>query len=118
MPPLFLAAGGDDAVSASYPEVNRTLKHAGVRDELHIYSRVAHGFGMQPAIPLAAAYGLTGCGTGCLTAACCRSSSRRFAGSDSVPLILTGAWSAFDCNVCFAAKPPPMPPRVSGVPWH
>jgi endo-1,4-beta-xylanase len=55
MPPVFLAAGGDDAVSASYPEVYRTLKNAGVPAELHIYSGVTHGFGMQRAIPLAAA---------------------------------------------------------------
>lgn len=51
MPPV-LAAGGDDTVSASYPEVYRTLKDAGV---LHIWSGVTHGFGMQRAIPLAAA---------------------------------------------------------------
>ena len=55
MPPVFLAAGGDDTVSASYPEVYRTLKDAGVPAELHIYSGVAHGFGMQRAISLAAA---------------------------------------------------------------
>src|ERR1019366_4989616 len=55
MPPVFLAAGGDDEVSASYPEVYRTLKDAGVPAELHLYSGVGHGFGMQRSIPLAAA---------------------------------------------------------------
>jgi acetyl esterase/lipase len=55
MPPVFLAAGGDDEVSAGYPEVYRTLKAAGVPAELHLYSGVGHGFGMQRSIPLAAA---------------------------------------------------------------
>jgi endo-1,4-beta-xylanase len=55
MPPVFLAAGGDDGVSASYPEVYRTLKDAGVPVELHIYSGVVHGFGMQRSIPSAVA---------------------------------------------------------------
>jgi endo-1,4-beta-xylanase len=55
MPPVFLAAGGNDSVSASYPEVYRTLKDAGVPAELHIYSDVVHGFGMQRSTPSAVA---------------------------------------------------------------
>jgi endo-1,4-beta-xylanase len=48
MPPVFMAAGGDDGVSAKYPEIYRMLKDAGVSVELHIYAGVGHGFGMQP----------------------------------------------------------------------
>ncbi len=55
MPSVFLAAGGNDEVSAGYPEVYRTLKAAGVPAELHLYSGVGHGFGMQRSIPLPAA---------------------------------------------------------------
>jgi endo-1,4-beta-xylanase len=52
MPPVFLAAGGDDPVSASYPEVYRKLKDAGVSVELHLYAGVGHGFGIKPTNPL------------------------------------------------------------------
>jgi endo-1,4-beta-xylanase len=55
MPPVFMAAGGDDNVSASYPEVYRKLKDAGVSVELHIYAGVGHGFGLQPTSPLSVA---------------------------------------------------------------
>jgi len=55
MPPVFLAAGGDDGVSASYPEIYRKLKDAGVSVELHIYAGVGHGFGLQPTSPLSVA---------------------------------------------------------------
>ena len=53
MPPVFLAAGGNDSVSAAYPEIYRKLKDAGVPVELHIYSGVVHGFGMQTSVPSA-----------------------------------------------------------------
>jgi acetyl esterase/lipase len=52
MPPVFLAAGGDDPVSASYPEVYRKLKDVGISVELHIYAGVGHGFGIKPTSPL------------------------------------------------------------------
>ena len=52
MPPVFMAAGGDDSVSAAYPEIYRKLKDAGVSVELHIYAGVGHGFGLQPTSPL------------------------------------------------------------------
>jgi len=52
MPPVFMAAGGDDNVSAAYPEIYKKLKDAGVSVELHIYAGVGHGFGLQPTSPL------------------------------------------------------------------
>jgi endo-1,4-beta-xylanase len=52
MPPVFMAAGGDDNVSAAYPEIYRELKDAGASVELHIYAGVGHGFGLQPTSPL------------------------------------------------------------------
>jgi endo-1,4-beta-xylanase len=55
MPPVFLAAGGDDRISASYPEVYRKLKDAGASVELHIYAGVGHGFGIQMTNTLAVA---------------------------------------------------------------
>jgi endo-1,4-beta-xylanase len=47
MPPTFLLCGGDDPVSAKYPEVYRMLKDAGVPTELHIYAGIGHGFAIQ-----------------------------------------------------------------------
>jgi acetyl esterase/lipase len=47
-PPTFLLCGGNDPVSARYPEVYRMLKDAGVHVELHIYEGIGHGFGIQP----------------------------------------------------------------------
>jgi endo-1,4-beta-xylanase len=55
MPPVFLAAGGDDRIAASYPDVYRRLKDAGVSVELHIYAGVGHGFGIRQTNPLAVA---------------------------------------------------------------
>ena len=52
MPLVFMAAGGDDSVSAAYPEIYKKLKDAGVSVELHIYAGVGHGFGLQPTSPL------------------------------------------------------------------
>ena len=50
MPPVFMAAGADDSVSAAYPEIYRKLKDAGVSVELHIYAGVGTGSGCsQPA---------------------------------------------------------------------
>ncbi len=47
-PPTFLLGGGNDPVSAKYPEVYQMLKDAGVPAELHIYAGIGHGFGIQP----------------------------------------------------------------------
>jgi endo-1,4-beta-xylanase len=47
-PPTFLLGGGDDPVSAKYPEVYQMLKDAGVPVELHLYEGIGHGFGFQP----------------------------------------------------------------------
>ena len=47
-PPTFLLCGGDDPISAKYPEVYQMLKDAGVPVELHIYAGIGHGFGIQP----------------------------------------------------------------------
>lgn len=46
-PPTFLLAGGNDPISARYPEVYQMLKDAGVPAELHIYEGIGHGFGIQ-----------------------------------------------------------------------
>ncbi|HXJ39435.1 MAG TPA: alpha/beta hydrolase, partial [Bryobacteraceae bacterium] len=46
-PPTFLAGGGDDRITASYPEAYKMLREAGVSVELHIYAGVPHGFGIQ-----------------------------------------------------------------------
>ena len=46
-PPTFLAGGGEDRITASYPDVYRKLRDAGVSAELHIYAGVPHGFGIQ-----------------------------------------------------------------------
>jgi endo-1,4-beta-xylanase len=55
MPPVFMAAGGDDSVAASYPDVYKRLVEAGVSTELHLYAGVPHGFGVQPDTPPAPA---------------------------------------------------------------
>jgi acetyl esterase/lipase len=44
LPPTFLCAGSDDGIAASYPDVFKAMKQAGVRTELHMYSGVGHGF--------------------------------------------------------------------------
>jgi acetyl esterase/lipase len=51
MPPTFLCAGSDDAIAASYPDLFKELKAAGVPVELHLYSGVGHGFGIHGAVP-------------------------------------------------------------------
>jgi acetyl esterase/lipase len=63
-PPTFLA-GGSDRVTASYPEVYRMLKDAGVSVELHIYESIPHGFGIQPTNSSAVSGWPDGCATGC-----------------------------------------------------
>jgi acetyl esterase/lipase len=55
MPPTFLLCGGDDPVSAKYPEVYRMLKDAGVSVELHMYAGMGHGFAIQGSTPSAVA---------------------------------------------------------------
>jgi endo-1,4-beta-xylanase len=52
LPPTFLACGGSDPISESYPDVYKSLKAAGVQAELHIYGGVSHGFGIQDFTPL------------------------------------------------------------------
>ena len=52
-PPTFLLGGGNDPISARYPEVYQMLKDAGVPVELHIYDGIGHGFGIQPGNPRA-----------------------------------------------------------------
>ena len=54
-PPTFLLCGGDDPVSAKYPEVFRLFKDAGVPAELHIYAGMGHGFAIQGSTPSAVA---------------------------------------------------------------
>jgi acetyl esterase/lipase len=54
-PPTFLLCGGDDPVSAKYPEVYKMLKDAGVSTELHIYAGMGHGFAIQGSTPSAVA---------------------------------------------------------------
>lgn len=46
-PPTFLAGGSEDRITASYPDVYKKLREAGVSAELHIYAGVGHGFGIQ-----------------------------------------------------------------------
>ncbi len=47
-PPTFLLCGGNDPISAKYPEVYQMLKDASAPVELHIYGGIGHGFGIQP----------------------------------------------------------------------
>ncbi|MEO8368034.1 MAG: alpha/beta hydrolase [Candidatus Solibacter sp.] len=46
LPPTFLCAGSDDGIAASYPDVFKAIKQAGVPVELHMYSGVGHGFAL------------------------------------------------------------------------
>jgi acetyl esterase/lipase len=52
LPPTFMACGGSDPISQTYPDIYKTLKAAGVPVELHIYGGVSHGFGIQEFTPL------------------------------------------------------------------
>ena len=52
LPPTFMACGGSDPISETYPDIYKTLKAAGVPVELHIYGGVSHGFGIQEFTPL------------------------------------------------------------------
>ncbi|MEO6080290.1 MAG: dienelactone hydrolase family protein [Steroidobacteraceae bacterium] len=47
LPPTFLCAGSDDGVAASYPDVFKAIKQAGVPVELHMFAGVGHGFALQ-----------------------------------------------------------------------
>ncbi len=50
-PPVFLAAGGNDTYFDDYSEAYSALVEAGVDAELHIYSGIPHGFGLQASNP-------------------------------------------------------------------
>jgi endo-1,4-beta-xylanase len=47
LPPVFLCAGSDDWIAASYPDVFKAIKQAGVPVELHLFAGVGHGFSLQ-----------------------------------------------------------------------
>ena len=47
MPPVFLLAGGEDKIAEDYPTIYSRLKVLGVPAELHLYTGVGHGFGIQ-----------------------------------------------------------------------
>lgn len=47
LPPTFLCAGSDDGIAASYPDVFKAIKQAGVPVELHMFAGVGHGFALQ-----------------------------------------------------------------------
>ena len=48
-PPAFLACGEDDRqnISQGLPELYLAMKKAGASAELHVFSKVGHGFGMR-----------------------------------------------------------------------
>ena len=50
MPPSFLACGENDRqnISQGLPELYLAMKKAGAQAELHVYTKVGHGFGMRP----------------------------------------------------------------------
>ncbi len=51
LPPVFLCAGSDDRISASYPDVFKAMKEAGVSVELHMFAGTGHGFAIQLGVP-------------------------------------------------------------------
>jgi endo-1,4-beta-xylanase len=51
MPPVFLCAGADDNIAASYPDLYKELKAAAVPVELHLYAGTGHGFGINGTSP-------------------------------------------------------------------
>ena len=50
MPPAFLACGENDRlnISQGLPELYLAMKKAGAQAELHVYTKVGHGFGVRP----------------------------------------------------------------------
>jgi len=48
-PPAFLACGEDDRqnISQGLPELYLAMKKAGASAELHVFSKVGHGFGLR-----------------------------------------------------------------------
>lgn len=50
MPPSFLACGENDRqnISQGLPELYLAMKKAGAQAELHVYTKVGHGFGVRP----------------------------------------------------------------------
>ncbi len=50
MPPAFLACGENDRqnISQGLPELYVAMKKAGAQAELHVYTKVGHGFGVRP----------------------------------------------------------------------
>lgn len=51
LPPTFLCAGSDDRLAASYPDVFKAMKEAGVPVELHMFAGVGHGFALSFNMP-------------------------------------------------------------------
>jgi acetyl esterase/lipase len=51
-PPAFLACGEDDRqnISQGLPELYLAMKKAGASAELHVFSKVGHGFGLRDSL--------------------------------------------------------------------
>ncbi len=52
MPPSFLLCGENDRqnISQGLPELYLAMKKAGAQTELHVYTKVGHGFGLRPTL--------------------------------------------------------------------
>jgi acetyl esterase/lipase len=52
MPPSFLVCGENDRqnISQGLPELYLAMKKAGAQTELHVYTKVGHGFGLRPTL--------------------------------------------------------------------
>lgn len=52
MPPSFLICGENDRqnISQGLPELYLAMKKAGAQTELHVYTKVGHGFGLRPTL--------------------------------------------------------------------
>lgn len=52
MPPSFLACGENDRqnISQGLPELYLAMKKVGAQTELHVYTKVGHGFGLRPTL--------------------------------------------------------------------
>lgn len=50
MPPAFLVCGENDRqnIAQGLPELYIAMKKAGAQAELHVYTKVGHGFGVRP----------------------------------------------------------------------